>query len=45
MRRTTNLADTTLPLIRTGADLRRWNAVNERGRQMHRAVDVLELAL
>lgn len=42
---TTSLATAVLPLIRTGADLHRWNAANEHGRQMHRAADILELAL
>ena len=30
--------------IRTRADLSRWGAANARGREMHRAVDVLEQA-
>lgn len=39
------LADAVLPLIRTRADLWRWGAANEHGRQMHEAVDVLEAAI
>ena len=38
----TSLADTVLPLVRTRADLSRWGAANEHGRQMH---DALEAAL
>ena len=41
----TSLADTVLPLVRTRADLSRWGAANEHGRQMHEAIDVLEAAL
>jgi len=40
----TDLADAVLPLIRTRADLYRWSASNDQGRQMHEAVDILELA-
>jgi hypothetical protein len=40
----TDLADSVLPLIRTRADLHRWSASNEHGRQMHEAVDILERA-
>ena len=39
-----DLADAVLPLIRTRADLHRWSASNEHGRQMHEGVDILELA-
>ena len=41
----TSLADTVLPLVRTRADLSRWGAANEHGRQMHEAIDVLEASL
>ncbi len=41
----TSLADAVLPLIRTRADLHRWSAASEHGRQMHQAVDVLEAAV
>lgn len=37
-------AATVLPLIRTRADLWRWSAANEHGRQMHEAVAILEAA-
>lgn len=37
-------AGAVLSLIRTRADLSRWNAANEHGRQMHDAVDLLEEA-
>lgn len=40
----TDLADAVLPLMRTRADLHRWSASNDHGRQMHEAVDILELA-
>lgn len=40
----TDLADAVLPLIRTRAELHRWSASNDQGRQMHEAVDILELA-
>lgn len=40
-----SLADDVLPLIRTRADLHRWSAANEHGRQMHGAIDLLEAAL
>jgi len=40
----TDLADAVLPLIRTRADLYRWSASNEHGRQMDEAVDILEAA-
>lgn len=40
----TDLADAVLPLIRTRADLHRWGASNDHGRQMHEAVAILELA-
>lgn len=36
------LADDVLPLIRTRADLHRWNAANAHGSQMLEAVDILE---
>lgn len=39
------LADEVLPLIRTRADLHRWNAANAHGDQMHDAVDILEIAV
>lgn len=39
------LADEVLPLIRTRADLHRWGAANDHGRQMHEAVDILEAAI
>ena len=38
------LADAVLPLIRTRADLWRWLASNEHGRQMHEAVEILQQA-
>ena len=38
------LADAVLPLIRTRADLWRWSAANEHGRQMQEAVAILEEA-
>ena len=41
-RRVSELADAVLPMIRTRADLHRWSAANEHGRQMHEAVDLLE---
>jgi hypothetical protein len=40
-----SLADTELPRIRTRADLHRWSAANEHGRQMHEAIDTLEAAI
>lgn len=40
-----NLSDAVLPLIRTRADLHRWNAANAHGHQMHAAVDILEQAI
>lgn len=39
-----DLADAVLPLIRTRADLHRWSASNEHGRQMHEAVAILSSA-
>lgn len=39
-----DLAATVLPLIRTRADLWRWSAANEHGRQMSEAVAILEEA-
>ncbi|MEX1105039.1 MAG: DUF6880 family protein [Ilumatobacteraceae bacterium] len=39
------LADAVLPLIRTRADLWRWNTANAHGREMHEAVDILERAI
>jgi len=39
-----DLAATVLPLIRTRADLWRWSAANEQGRQMSEAVAILEKA-
>ena len=44
-RRVTDLADAVLPLIRTRADLWRWSAANEHGRQMLDAVALLEAAV
>jgi tetratricopeptide (TPR) repeat protein len=38
------LAEAVLPLIRTRADVWRWNAANEHGRQMHDAVEMLQAA-
>jgi tetratricopeptide (TPR) repeat protein len=38
------LADAVLPLIRTRADLWRWSAANDHGRQMHDAVEMLRAA-
>ncbi len=38
------LADEVLPLVRSRADLWRWRAANEHGRQMHEAVDRLRAA-
>jgi hypothetical protein len=43
--RVTSLADAVLPLIRTRADLWRWNTANAHGREMQEAVDVLEAAI
>ena len=39
-----DLADEVLPLTRTRADLHRWGASNEHGRQMHGAVAILQAA-
>lgn len=39
------LADDVLPLMRTRAELFRWGAANAHGRQMHKAVDILEVAI
>jgi hypothetical protein len=39
--RVSELADAVLPLIRTRADLWRWSAANEHGRQMQDAVVTL----
>jgi hypothetical protein len=39
------LADAVLPLVRTRADLYRWSASNQHGRQMHEAVDILEATI
>jgi len=39
-----DLADAVLPLIRTRADLHRWSASNEHGRQMQEAVAILQEA-
>ena len=39
------LTDDVLPLIRTRAELFRWGAANAHGRQMHEAVDILEVAI
>jgi hypothetical protein len=39
-----DLADAVLPLIRTRADVWRWSAADEHGRQMHEAVEILEQA-
>lgn len=39
-----NLAEAVLPLIRTRADLYRWSASNEHGRQMQEAVAILQEA-
>ena len=41
----TTLADAVLPLIRTRADLSRWGGSSAHGRQMHEAVDILEVAI
>lgn len=41
----TELADVVLPLVRTRADVTRWNVANEHGRRMHDAIDILEQAL
>lgn len=41
----TRLADAVLPMIRTKADLHRWNAANSHGVDMHDAIDILEAAL
>jgi hypothetical protein len=41
----TDLADAVLPSVRTRADLHRWSAANDHGRQMHEAVDRLEQAV
>jgi tetratricopeptide (TPR) repeat protein len=38
------LAEAVLPRIRTRADVWRWNAANEHGRQMHDAVEMLRAA-
>jgi hypothetical protein len=40
----TDLAEVVLPLIRARADLWRWPASNEHGRQMHEAVEILQQA-
>jgi hypothetical protein len=40
-----DLADAVLPLIRTRAELHRWDAANAHGRRMHAAVDLLEQAV
>ncbi|MGH3498828.1 MAG: DUF6880 family protein [Nocardioidaceae bacterium] len=39
------LADAVLPLIRTRSDLYRYSAANAHGRDMHEAVDILEVAI
>lgn len=39
-----DLSATVLPLIRTRADLWRWSAANEHGRQMSEAVAILKEA-
>lgn len=39
------LADDVLPLIRTRADLHRWSASTQHGRQMHMGVDILAAAI
>jgi hypothetical protein len=39
-----SLADSVLPRIRTRAELYRWGAANQHGREMHSAIDVIELA-
>lgn len=41
----TSLADAVLPLVRTRADLSRWGAANEHGRQMHEVIDLLDTAI
>ncbi len=41
----TDLADSVLPLIRTRADLHRWNIANQHGMLMHEAVDILQAAV
>jgi hypothetical protein len=39
------LADAVLPLIRTRADVSRWDVANEHGDQMHQAVEILQAAV
>lgn len=39
------LSEAVLPLIRTRADLHRWNAANDHGYQMHEGIDILERAI
>ena len=39
------LADKVLPLIRTRADVWRWDTANRHGGQMHAAIDILESAM
>jgi len=41
----TTLSDAVLPLIRSGADVHRWNTANAHGLRMHEAIDILEAAL
>ena len=40
-----DLAETVLPLIRTRADVWRWNIANDHGAQMQEAVAILEDAI
>jgi len=42
---TRGLADAVLPLVRTRADVHRWGAANEHGRQLHAAVEILQAAI
>ncbi|MGB6006331.1 MAG: DUF6880 family protein [Ornithinimicrobium sp.] len=39
------LTDAVLPMIRSRADLWRWSTANAHGRDMHKAVDILEAAI
>ena len=41
----TTLADDVLPLMRSRAELHRWDAANAHGHDMHRGVDILEAAI
>ncbi len=44
MIRVSSLADAVLPLVRTRADIWRWNVANAHGARMHEAVDILRQA-